>query len=95
MLGNVAVIGCGPAGLLSAAALAQAGAQVTVYERRGEKDQKKFADPGWCIGLGGCAREAIENGGLSADFGAQHKYARPSHVFTLQLRAGPARSTTT
>jgi 2-polyprenyl-6-methoxyphenol hydroxylase-like FAD-dependent oxidoreductase len=74
MGGKVAVIGGGPSGLVSAAALAQAGAQVTVYEKR-TLEQQRTPEQGLAIALGGCAREAIEAAGLSADFGAQHKCA--------------------
>jgi 2-polyprenyl-6-methoxyphenol hydroxylase-like FAD-dependent oxidoreductase len=69
---NVAVIGGGPAGVLCAAHFAKQGANVTVYERRTLAQQQ---DPGigWSIALGGVACKALEDAGLSSDFGPQHK----------------------
>jgi 2-polyprenyl-6-methoxyphenol hydroxylase-like FAD-dependent oxidoreductase len=85
MLGKVAVVGGGPAGVISAAALSWLGAQVTVYERRSLEEQQS-PDPGWAISLGGCAREAIEAAGLSANFGEQYQCARPYTAAPCQHR---------
>jgi 2-polyprenyl-6-methoxyphenol hydroxylase-like FAD-dependent oxidoreductase len=65
---NVAVIGGGPAGVLTAAHFAKRGAKVTVYERRTAQQQNDPAR-GWSIALGEVATGAIEAAGLSADFG--------------------------
>lgn len=64
---TVAVIGAGPGGVLCAAAFAQQGADVSVYERRSEQ-QQAAPELGWSIALGGVARQALEAAGLSSDF---------------------------
>jgi 2-polyprenyl-6-methoxyphenol hydroxylase-like FAD-dependent oxidoreductase len=71
---NIAVIGGGPAGLLAAAAHAQAGARVTVYERQ-PVEQQDAPEFGWPITLQGLAYASIERAGLSSDFGARCRCA--------------------
>jgi 2-polyprenyl-6-methoxyphenol hydroxylase-like FAD-dependent oxidoreductase len=73
---SVAVIGCGPAGVLCAAQFAKQGANVTVYERRTYAEQQ---DPGigWSIAIGGVAVQSIEAAGLSADLGPLKKCVSP------------------
>jgi 2-polyprenyl-6-methoxyphenol hydroxylase-like FAD-dependent oxidoreductase len=70
---NVAVIGGGPAGVLTAAHFAKRGAHVTVYERRTAQQQ---SDPvrGWSIALGDVATDSITAAGLSADFGPEGRF---------------------
>lgn len=65
---NVTVIGGGPAGVLTAAQFAKRGARVTVYERR-TLQQQESSGLGWTIALADAATAAIEDAGLSADFG--------------------------
>ena len=62
------VIGAGPGGMLCAAAFAQQGADVRVFERRSVEEQGA-PELGWSIALGRVAREALEAAGLSSDFG--------------------------
>lgn len=71
---SIGVIGGGPGGMLCAAAFAQQGACVSVYERRSEQEQN-LPELGWSIALGGVAREALEAAGLSSDFGPSARCA--------------------
>ena len=74
---DVAVVGGGPAGMLCAAQFAKQGAAVTVYERRTLAQQQ---DPGigWSIALGGVSCKAMEDAGLSSEFGPRRRCA--AHV---------------
>lgn len=74
---NVTVIGGGPAGVLTAAHFANRGARVAVYERR-SLSQQEAPRLGWSITLGDVALGAMEEAGLSADFGPEGLCVRPA-----------------
>lgn len=75
----MAVIGGGPAGVLTAAHFAKHGARVSVYEKRTASEQQA-PRLGWTIALGDVATGAIEQAGLSADFGRSGLCAHPAIV---------------
>jgi D-arabinose 1-dehydrogenase-like Zn-dependent alcohol dehydrogenase len=82
---HVVVIGAGPGGLLAAAHFAASGARVTVYERRSAEQQRSL-QLGWTIALGKVATDAIEDAGISANFGLECKSAPPVHPSACPAR---------
>lgn len=77
---SVAVVGAGPAGMVSAAQLLKHGASVTVFERSTGNEGSE----GWNMTLGKTSKAAIEAAGLSPDFGpACRSGARPFDVVAI------------